>query len=95
MLAKIGYGFALAAFGLDSFEEVYVLPSILGTIDDVGRWVGCPQEHLAEPSPYLHVARIGTSGSEVIASIRLFSSSGGPHYRVVVGRPRNEKPRSE
>jgi len=30
VLAKIGYGFALAAFGIDNLEEVYVLSTILG-----------------------------------------------------------------
>jgi hypothetical protein len=41
MLAKIGCGFAVACFGLDAFEIVYVLPTIVDNGRDAGRYVGC------------------------------------------------------
>lgn len=45
LLAKIAYGMAVLKHGLDAIEEAYVLPSILGKKDDVGRWVGCKYGH--------------------------------------------------
>jgi hypothetical protein len=36
--------FAVWEFGLDAIEQGYVVPAILGTSDDVGRWVGCGPE---------------------------------------------------
>ena len=41
MIAKIGYSMAVAEGQLDFISgEPYVLPSILGQRDDIGRWVG-------------------------------------------------------
>ena len=46
-IAKMGYGYAVAAYGLDLFvacvgrPSSYVLPALLGERDDIGRWVGC------------------------------------------------------
>ena len=46
-IAKMGYGYAIAAYGLDLFVDgigrpsSYVLPALLGERDDIGRWVGC------------------------------------------------------
>jgi hypothetical protein len=39
MLAKIGYSYAVAELGINSFDIVFVLPAILGEVDDIGRWV--------------------------------------------------------
>jgi hypothetical protein len=89
MLAKIGYGFAIAAYGVEGFEEVYVLQSILGKTDDVGMWVGCPTDYLAEVSSNLHEAQVGTSGRDVHVRVRPFASCRGPWYQIVVGRLRD------
>lgn len=86
MLAKIGYGFAISAYGVGGFEEVYVLRSILGKTDDVGMWVGCPTDYVAAVSSNLHEAKVGTSGSDVHVRVRLFASCRGPWYQIVVGR---------
>jgi hypothetical protein len=86
MLAKIGYGFAIAEYGVERFEEVYVLRSILGEVDDVGMWVGCPPDLLADSSSNLHEATVGTSGRDVHVRVRLFASYRGPWYHIVVGR---------
>jgi hypothetical protein len=90
MLAKIGYGFAVAAYGIGRFEKVYVLQSILGKTDDVGMWVGCPKDYLAGVSGNLHEAKVGTSGKDVHVRVRLFASCGGPCYQIVVGRLRDD-----
>jgi hypothetical protein len=89
MLAKIGYGFAIAAYGVEGFEEVYVLQSILGKTDDVGMWVGCPADYLADDSSHLHEAKVGASGRDVHVRVRLFASWRGPWYQIVVGRLRD------
>lgn len=91
MLAKIGYGFAIAAYGVERFEDVYVLPSILGKTDDVGMWVGCPKNYMAEVSNNLHEAKVGTAGRDVHAHIRLFASCEGPWYQVIIGRLRGSR----
>lgn len=46
MLAKIGLGFAVAKYGIDAFQEFYVLPAILGEREDVGRWVGTAEDKI-------------------------------------------------
>ncbi len=91
MLAKIGFGFAVGVFGVEAFEEVFVRPCILGEKDDVGRWVGCPKEESAWDGASMHHVNIGTAGNEVDAAVRLFATHGGPEYRVVVGRLREEQ----
>jgi len=40
-VAKMAYGYAVERYGLEAFERTFVLPAILGTSDDIGRWVGC------------------------------------------------------
>ena len=91
MLAKIGYGFAIATFGVEGLEQVYVLQSILGGIDDVGMWVGCPKDYLADASSNLHEAKVETSGRDVVVRVRLFASCKGPWYQIVVGRLKDVK----
>jgi hypothetical protein len=41
VIAKVGYGFAVANGALDAIEgESFVVPAILGKVDEIGRWVG-------------------------------------------------------
>lgn len=44
LLAKIAYGMTVVQCGLETIDEAYVLPSILGKKDDVGYWVGCSDD---------------------------------------------------
>lgn len=84
-LEKIAYGFAVLKYGVDAFEEVYVLPSLLGKVDDVGRWLGSfPPETSNED------IRVGFSekNKEVLVDIRLFGKLPVPTYVVVVGKLR-------
>ena len=85
MLAKVGYGFAVAQYGLDSFENVYVLPAILGAQNDVGRWVGNLDEAPRNETKGLHGMRLGFYGQMVTVHLRLFAQFDAPEYTVVVG----------
>jgi len=92
MLAKIAYGMVVLKYGLDAIQEAFVLPSILGTKDDVGMWVGCKNP---DKSPALlphvegvfHGVNLEVNDRKVVAAnIRLFESFQTPEYLVVVGR---------
>jgi hypothetical protein len=88
MLAKIAYGMAILRFGLHAFEEVFVLPCILGQREDVGRWVGCSEEPAIVPEgeKLLHRIEIVLKNNVVSAHIRLFANYKTPVYLVYVGR---------
>lgn len=85
MLAKIAYGFAVARFGINNFEEVYVIPAILGKKDDVGRWVGCANDIRLDVGKYLHHIDLSVINREVIVRVKLFAIFNVPEYLVVVG----------
>jgi hypothetical protein len=59
LIAKIAYCMAVANYGLDTIDEKYLLPSILGISGDIGRWVGCDKNkippNLPAKSNYFHV----------------------------------------
>jgi hypothetical protein len=87
-IAKIAHGYAVAFLGPDSFEPSLV-PSILGTSDEVGRWVGSPSGSMFDQNDIQgHRIRVGidSSGQAVIAAIQLFADSGAPEYFVIAGR---------
>lgn len=93
MLAKIALGVAVARFGLDSFEEIFVRDSILNKIDDVGRWVGgdpwpVSEEQLEIEGQVRNVASVAVDDKRIVlVRIRLFSfSEHVPAYIVIVGR---------
>lgn len=95
MLAKIALGVAVARFGLDNLEEIYVRDCILNKKDDVGMWVGsdywlAPREQLEQEGKSRHASSIGVDEHRnVQVRIRLFSFSPySPAYLVVVGRLR-------
>lgn len=101
MLAKIGYCYAVAHWGLDAFSEVFVLPAIRGQTDDVGHWVGTYiRDHPKSDDPTLihQLEVIADSGglhngvpiTHALAHIQLFANSPSPVYRVVVGKLRSD-----
>ncbi len=92
MIAKIGFSFAVGELGIDSFKEVFVIPSILGKIDEIGRWVGIGD---SEPSKYenlLHRVSIGIFPETKLlyATVQLFANSDTPSYLVVVGSVKDD-----
>jgi hypothetical protein len=88
MLAKIAYGCAVAAVGCDlrRFEDVYVLPAILGKADDVGRWVGGMGNHQPPPESDLHYIKFYVDDGDLRVHVRLFAQFSAPEYVVIVGR---------
>lgn len=96
MLAKIALGVAVARFGIDNLDKIYVRDSILNKKDDVGMWVGsdyweAPREHLEQEGKSRHASSIGVDDNgNVQVRIRLFSFSPfSPAYLVVVGHLRD------
>jgi hypothetical protein len=87
LLAKVGYGFAIAKFGLSTLTEVFVVKSILGDVDDLCNWVGEVGGPLVNANPNnLHSITVNREEGQVVVYVRLFAMFGGPEYKVVVGR---------
>jgi hypothetical protein len=86
LLAKIGYCFAVAKFGVGSLSDVFVLPSILGEKDDCGMWVGCPLQDKFTGSKGFHIVEIEKANDLIACRIKLFAAYNMPEYFVVVGR---------
>ncbi len=95
MLAKIAYCLAVAEFGLDAFEEIFVLPAIRGERKDIGQYVGSSERifseenaaHLSELKTYKNPDPNNPDGM-IIAFIKLFADIPAPGYIVIVGRPK-------
>jgi len=96
LLAKIAWGHAVLEWGRDAFEEVFVVPGILGSERDMGQWVGCPKKRVMTsgrvklPSQPHHVGHAVLPEGWVVTSIQLFADIDPemPEYMVVVGRLR-------
>jgi hypothetical protein len=95
LLAKIGYSFIVSRVGMFTFDEVPVLPLILGRTDDGSHWVGSAQFETASEKAggLLHalkaeerVANGDLSRRVLVAQIKLFAGSGVTGYEVVVRR---------
>jgi len=92
MLAKIAHSFAVAQFGIDAFEEMFLPSLILDKKDQVpcDRYVGCLERNPA-PETSLHnvglgQAKLDTGQEFIMAKVRLFCMIGAPQYHVMVGR---------
>jgi len=87
MMAKIAYGYAVERYTLQAFEDVYVLPAILGRTNDIGRWVGCSDRR--EFPVRNCVVSVGfkiIKRNELIVKVKMFAQFDGAEYVVVVGR---------
>jgi hypothetical protein len=93
MLAKIGYSYAVAEIGINSFDKVFVLPAILGKVDDIGRWVGIDQPLAPKFPKLLHrlSLRIDRETRLLFAVVHLFADSESPSYLVVLGCLKKDK----
>jgi hypothetical protein len=88
MMAKIGYCFAVGCVGLDTFEEVYVLPTILeGKL--LGHYVGCLEGAPINTGSQGNLVTMSQAQRELTVYIRLFAQMEFPEYTVVVGRLRD------
>jgi hypothetical protein len=86
MLAKIGLGLAVAQAGWDAFIP-FVRGTILGTEEDIHRYVGGFCEEIPEPekSDEFHKMSLNKHDGLLIAEIQLFAQYGGPRNYVIVG----------
>jgi len=65
-------------------HDDYVLPSLLGQAEDIGRWVGCVDETPAATNN-LHEISVSVKNGDVCAYVRLFAYYPvAPQYLVVV-----------
>lgn len=91
MIGKIAYALAVADFGLSAIAEPYVLPAIMGKVDDIGRWIGSDNYVFeVEKQGALHACGTGIfdwRGERlVITKVKLFASAHPSGYEVIVGR---------
>ena len=88
MTAKVAYGLAVAQRGIDPTEgRPEVVRSILGELDEIGRWVGTlagPDNKLED---VLHLITLHADGDKglLIGRVQYFSDASTPNYGVVLG----------
>lgn len=95
MVAKIGYCAAVALFGLDDFDQRFLLPALLGEEDNIGFWMGCDPKGSFTPligkQRFENIIKIdvlkkdGDDKNYVVARLKFFASSDAPEYIVLVG----------
>ena len=93
MIAKIAYAFAIAEGVMDDVEgDSFVLPSILGKADDIGRWVGTLAKPIQTYVDQLHqiVIHYEKENGLLITEVRLFADSETPSYGVILGKLKSE-----
>jgi hypothetical protein len=85
LVAKIGYGYAVAELGLDRVRDPLVLPGIRGLSNDIGHWVGSiPVAKDPPSSGLLHVAKIERQGDFVAVALSLFAMQPAPIYLIFI-----------
>jgi len=89
LLAKIGYGYVVAEYGLGAFTP-YVLDIILGRSEDYfytvgGTWDIHPPIQNGDHITNIKLMAVNQIKLQIIVDIRLFSQVSTPSYHVVVG----------
>jgi hypothetical protein len=85
MIAKIAWGFAVAAWGLDALAGSPIPAMVLGDRKEIGRWFGSAPDDLAPTTQGLHavMAWVTEDGRRMVR-VKLFGQLGGPDYLVIV-----------
>ncbi|MCK4828140.1 hypothetical protein KA005_71080 [bacterium] len=89
MIAKIAYCMAYAVGALELIEgESVILPSILGTQKNIGKWVGTITEPINKYDNHLHRVFIHKDDSHglLFGEVHLFADSQSPSYGVILGK---------
>lgn len=91
MLAKMAYGAAVYVHGVEHFEEVLVLPAILGERDDIWHWVGSDggvsPGIVKKPRPGSYLwSKLWVYEGHTCVRFKLFADANTPEYIIVVGR---------
>lgn len=84
LLCKVAYCYAVTQLGLDSIENNFIVPIILGNSPQVGQWLGCDGKVLLNPNNF-HSFGISVQDGVIHCRVRLFARFGAPEYHVVVG----------
>ncbi|WP_458137110.1 hypothetical protein [Methylomonas sp. YC3] len=87
-LAKIGYCYAIAERGYDSFESTEIRDLLLGYRDDVYNFVGSYGISEKPKINQLHWLSLVKIGKYLVARVHLFASCGITPYQVVLGESR-------
>jgi hypothetical protein len=83
----MAYGYAVERYTLKAFEQVYIVPAILGETNDIGRWVGCSdQREFAKRDCTVSVGFKIIPRNELIVKLKMFAQFDGAEYVVVIGR---------
>jgi len=88
MIAKVGYAMAFAVGALHRLEGPSpVIPSLLGEVNDIGRWVGTLTDPIRTYHGLLHRIEIHEDREQgfLLAEVQLFSDSETPSYGVILG----------
>ncbi len=97
MLAKIAYAMAVAERETDQLDgECFVLSSILGTTDEIGRFVGTLTKPFEKHADQLHRVSLhrDTEKGLLVGEVQLFADSETPSYGIILGKlrpPKNAK----
>jgi len=86
MLAKIAHSYAVASYGIDSFN--HLLPqTILGRQSVPLHYVGCAISYSSDPAASLHEITISKAPPWILVHVRLFAQmKNTPTYLIVTGR---------
>jgi hypothetical protein len=92
LLAKIGYGMAVAHLGALPLDQIKVLPLIRGEADDASYWIGSETFRLKieerRPNHAAMLMRVPDPGERfadlLCVRVKLFAPSGATGYRVVL-----------
>lgn len=93
-LAKVAHGYAISRRGLDSCQEYFLPPIILGNPEGAMTYVGgnsCPLVGPVLPGGGLHALLDRVNNGFLTVYLQLFRDAGDPPpiYEVVVGRLRD------
>src|SRR6266516_1308795 len=85
MIAKIAWGFAVAAWGLEALAGSPIPAMVLSDREEIGRWFGGAPDELPPTNEGLHavMAWVAEDGRRLVR-VKLFGQLGGPDYVVIV-----------
>ena len=85
MIAKVAWGFAVAAWGLEALAGSPIPAMVLGDLQEIGRWFGSAPDELPPTNQGLHAVMAWvTEDGRRLVRVKLFGQLGGPDYVVVV-----------
>ncbi len=86
LIAKIGFGFAVASGEIRKLQTPSALPEyILGKASDIGRWVFTDDSETVTYPDALHRIQMHEMHGLLVAEVQLFSDSQAPRYGAILG----------